>query len=135
MTCSISKDPGSLSNCMLISILYLHCLVNMLIIESLERYDFFYGDSLLVECPTGSGNKMRLKDVSVELARRLGKLFLKDGTGRRACHGQEARYRDDKHWNDLVLFYEFFDAENGRGCGARYVKMATSILSFNTINI
>ena len=91
----------------------------MLIIESLERYDFFYEDSLLVECPTGSGKKMRLKDVSVELARLLGKLFLQDSTGRRPCLGQEARYRDDKHWRDLILFYEFFDAEDGRGCGAR----------------
>ena len=93
----------------------------MLIIEALERYDYFYGDALLVECPTGSGNKMRLKDVSVELSRRLGSLFVKDNMGKRACHGDEARYIDDNHWNDLVLFYEFFDAENGRGCGARYV--------------
>ena len=93
----------------------------MLIIESLERYDFFYGDSFLVECPTGSGKKMRLKEVSIELARRLGKLFLKDSTGRRPCHGSDTRYRDDEHWKDLILFYEFFDAEDGRGCGARYV--------------
>ena len=95
----------------------------MLIIESLERYDFFYGDSFLVECPTGSGKKMRLKEVSIELARRLGKLFLKDSTGRRPCHGNDSRYRDDENWKDLILFYEFFDAEDGRGCGARYVIM------------
>eukprot|EP00795_Rhopilema_esculentum_P015529 gene15531-6792_t len=94
--------------------------MNMLIIEALERYDYFYGDSFLVECPVGSGNKMRLKDVSVELSRRLGSLFVKDNMGKRACHGDEARYKDDKHWNDLVLFYEFFDAENGRGCGASH---------------
>jgi len=92
----------------------------MLIIESLERYDFFYGDSFLVECPTGSGKKMRLKEVSIELARRLGKLFLKDSTGRRPCHGNDSRYRDDENWKDLILFYEFFDAEDGRGCGASH---------------
>jgi len=94
--------------------------MNMLIIESLERYDFFYGDSFLVECPTGSGKKMRLKEVSIELARRLGKLFLKDSTGRRPCHGNDSRYRDDENWKDLILFYEFFDAEDGRGCGASH---------------
>lgn len=93
--------------------------MNALIIEALERYDYFYGDSLLVECPTGSGNKMRLKDVSVELSRRLGSLFLQDKTGKRPCHGEEARYKDDEHWKNLILFYEFFHAENGRGCGAR----------------
>eukprot|EP00112_Aurelia_sp_Birch-Aquarium-sp1_P003819 Seg1430.11 transcript_id=Seg1430.11/GoldUCD/mRNA.D3Y31 product="putative protein" protein_id=Seg1430.11/GoldUCD/D3Y31 len=94
--------------------------MNALIIEALERYDYFYGDSLLVECPTGSGNKMRLKDVSVELSRRLGSLFLQDKTGKRPCHGEEARYKDDEHWKNLILFYEFFHAENGRGCGASH---------------
>eukprot|EP00794_Sanderia_malayensis_P014393 gene14393-15892_t len=94
--------------------------VNALIIEALERYDYFYGDSLLVECPTGSGNKMRLKDVSTELSRRLGSLFLPDANGRRPCHGSEAPYQNDEHWKNLVLFYEYFDGDTGRGCGASH---------------
>ena len=105
--------------------------MNSLIIEALDRYDYFYGDSLMVECPTGSGNKMRLRDVSVELSRRLGSLFLPDASGRRPCHGEEAPYQEDEHWKDLVLFYEYFDADTGRGCGARLDFICFPFISFS----
>ena len=87
--------------------------------KALERYDFFYGESFKVEFPTGSGNYMRLKDTSVEIAKRLSKLFLPDTEGRRPCHGNDEKYWKDNLWKDEVLFYEFFDGDNGRGCGAR----------------
>ena len=91
----------------------------MCFVEALERYDYFYGETFKVECPTGSGNLMRLRDVGKELSRRLVKLFLPDENGRRPCHGDEARYATDPHWRELVLFYEYFDPDTGRGCGAR----------------
>jgi len=28
-------------------------------------------------------------------------------------------YSDDPAWKDLVLFYEYFNGDNGKGCGAR----------------
>src|SRR6202171_6820148 len=52
--------------------------LNYLLIEALERYHHFYGDTLRVECPTGSGNKMNLKEGAHELNRRLASLFLPD---------------------------------------------------------
>src|SRR5437879_3129872 len=69
--------------------------VNYLLIESLKRYDHFYGDSLKVECPTGSGVEMTLGEVAEELERRLVKLFLPDARGRRPAHGSSTRYADD----------------------------------------
>lgn len=87
--------------------------------EALKRYDYFYGTSFKVECPTGSGNLMRLRDVAMELSRRLVSVFLPDKVGHRPCHGKEQRYATDEDWNQLVLFYEYFDPETGRGCGAR----------------
>jgi len=94
--------------------------INFLIVEALERYHLFYGDSFKVECPTGSGNMMTLQEVSRELARRLGSIFLPNEKGARPCHGDMARYADDPHWRDLVLFYEYFHGETGRGCGASH---------------
>jgi hypothetical protein len=44
--------------------------VNWLLIESLEIYHHFYGDTLRVECPTGSGKMMNLREVAAELAAR-----------------------------------------------------------------
>lgn len=33
--------------------------------------------------------------------------------------GNYEKYRLENSWRDLVLFYEYFDCETGRGCGAR----------------
>src|SRR5439155_1527584 len=37
--------------------------LNYLLAEALERYHHFYGDDLRVECPTGSGRLMNLREV------------------------------------------------------------------------
>jgi hypothetical protein len=93
---------------------------NYLLIEALERYHHFYGDSLTVEFPTGSGRRMHLGSVAQELWQRLARLFLPDANGRRPCHGDDRRYVDDPHWKDLVLFYEYFHGDTGRGVGASH---------------
>ena len=93
---------------------------NALLIEALERYYHFYGETLRVECPTGSGRLMNLREVAREIARRLATLFLPDASGRRPCHGADERFRSDPRWNHLVLFHEYFDGDNGRGIGASH---------------
>jgi Glycosyl hydrolase family 63 C-terminal domain len=102
--------------------------VNYLLIEALERYHHFYGDALRVECPTGSGRQMNLAEVADELAARLTRLFLPDEQGRRPCHGPEQRFADDPHWRDLVLFYEYFHGDNGRGLGASHQTGWTALV-------
>ncbi|HEX7836408.1 MAG TPA: glucosidase, partial [Kofleriaceae bacterium] len=94
--------------------------VNYLIIEALKRYHHFYGDRFTVECPTGSGNRMPLNQVAEELERRLVSLFLPDARGDRPCHGGARRYATDPAFRDLVLFYEYFDGDTGRGLGASH---------------
>jgi hypothetical protein len=94
--------------------------LNYLLVEALERYHHFYGDTLKVECPTGSGRLMNLSEVARELARRLTNLFLPDASGRRPCHGDDPRFRDDPAWKDLILFHEYFHGDTGRGVGASH---------------
>ncbi|MCI0433708.1 MAG: glucosidase [Gemmatimonadetes bacterium] len=94
--------------------------LNYLLIEALERYHHFYGDALRVEFPVGSGHMANLGEVANELTARLTRMFLRDGEGRRACHGNDTRYATDAAWQDLVLFHEYFDAETGRGLGASH---------------
>jgi hypothetical protein len=94
--------------------------MNYLLVEALERYHRFYGDTLKVECPTGSGNLMNLAEVAKELMRRQVKLFVTDKDGRRPCHGDDEHFRSDPHWKDLVLFYEYFHGETGKGLGANH---------------
>ena len=94
--------------------------VNFLIVEALERYHHFYGDSLLVEFPTGSGRRVNLRTVAREIAARLARPFLADARGHRPVHAGEPRYAQDPAWQDLVLFYEYFHGDTGRGVGASH---------------
>jgi hypothetical protein len=94
--------------------------LNYLLVEALQRYHHFYGDSLTVECPAGSGRTCTLDEVSRELARRLCALFLPDGDGTRPFARGDRLFTDDPDTRDLVLFHEFFDGENGRGLGASH---------------
>ncbi|MFO0426123.1 MAG: MGH1-like glycoside hydrolase domain-containing protein [Planctomyces sp.] len=103
--------------------------LNYLLIEALERYHEFYGDSLKVECPTGSGVMMNLEEVAHEIIRRQVNLFLPNALGDRPCHGGDRRYRDDPNWKDLVLFYEYFHGETGRGLGASHQTGWTALVA------
>jgi Glycosyl hydrolase family 63 C-terminal domain len=103
--------------------------ITYLIVEALERYHHFYRDDLKVECPTGSGNLLNLQQIADEIAQRLVRLFLPDEQGRRPCHGDDPRYASDPHWKNLVLFYEYFHGETGRGCGASHQTGWTGIVA------
>ncbi|XP_060574853.1 uncharacterized protein LOC132732452 [Ruditapes philippinarum] len=103
--------------------------MNYLIIENLHRFDYFYGEDLKVECPTGSGNFMRLKSVARELETRLINLFRPDPRGYRPCHGKSELYAKDPNFKNLCLFYEYFDGDNGRGCGASHQTGWTALIT------
>jgi len=103
--------------------------LNYLLIEALERYYHFYGDELTVECPTGSGKSMTLREVSREINRRLCTLFLPDSTGRAPWQGEDRIYASDPHWHGLTHFNEYFHAETGRGCGASHQTGWTALIA------
>jgi hypothetical protein len=94
--------------------------VNGLIIRALLQYYSYYGDSFMVECPTGSGRQMTLYQVAEEIAGRLSSIFTRDANGRRPVYGATAKFQQDPHWRDLVLFYEYFHGDNGAGLGASH---------------
>jgi hypothetical protein len=102
--------------------------MNLLLIEALERYHYFFGDDLKVEFPTGSGQRYDLRSIAAKLSDRLSALFLPDPSGRRACHGDERRYAQDPHFRDLVLFYEHFHGDDGRGIGAPHQTGWTALV-------
>ena len=103
--------------------------VNYLLIESLQKFHHYLGDGFKVECPTGSGQYMTLWEVAGELSRRLTRIFLTDDQQSRPVHGGYAQYRDDPHWRDLVLFYEYFHGDDGSGVGASHQTGWTGIVA------
>jgi mannosylglycerate hydrolase MGH1-like protein len=103
--------------------------VNYLIIEALQKFHYFFGDDLKVECPSGSGQVMNLWDTASELSRRLTHIFLRDGDGRRPVYGGAEKFQGDPHWRDCVLFYEYFHGDTGAGIGASHQTGWTGLVA------
>ncbi|MDX9788183.1 MAG: hypothetical protein RBR35_18565 [Salinivirgaceae bacterium] len=103
--------------------------VNVLIVRALLNLYSFYGDEFEVECPTGSGRHMTLFDVAQEISRRLAGTFLRDADGRRPVYGGMARFQEDPHWRDLILFHEYFHGDNGAGLGASHQTGWTGLVA------
>jgi hypothetical protein len=103
--------------------------VNILIIRALLNLYTFYGDDFKVECPTRSGHQMTLFEVAQELGRRLAGTFLRGADGRRPVYGGTAKFQEDPHWRDLILFYEYFHGDNGAGLGASHQTGWTGLVA------
>jgi hypothetical protein len=103
--------------------------MNLLLLLGLVKLYAYYGDDFKVECPTGSGNRMTLHEVALEIRRRLIRIFLADEQGRRAVYGGTTRFQTDPHWRDLILFYEYFHGDNGAGIGASHQTGWTGLIS------
>jgi len=103
--------------------------INYLLVEALERYHHFYGDSFKVELPTRSGNWVNLRQVSHELARRLSSIFTLDEKGHRPCLGESHPHANDPHWREHVQFHEYFHGDHGQGLGASHQTGWTSLVT------
>jgi hypothetical protein len=104
--------------------------VNYLMIESLQRFHSFYGETFKVEFPTGSGNLLSLGEVAAELSRRLVHIFLEDKQGRRAVFGGVEKFQRDPDWCNFLWFYEYFNGDNGAGLGASHQTGWTGLVAY-----
>ena len=103
--------------------------MNMVIVRGLLQLYEYYGDNLKVECPTGSGNEMNLGQVADEIGRRLATIFMRDRDGRRPVFGGIEPFQSDPHWNELLLFHEYFHGDNGAGLGASHQTGWTGLVA------
>ncbi len=109
--------------------------LNYLIIEGLQRYHRFYGDSLQIEYPTGSGQKMNLAQISEELTKRLAGIFIPNQQGNSPWQGHNQLFASDPYWKNLILFNEYFCGDSGSGLGASHQTGWTALIArlFNDI--
>jgi len=105
--------------------------INYLLIESLRKYHHHYGDTLTVEVPRGSGNRLTLDEAARDLSHRLIRIFLRDGAdgGSRPVFGAEHIFQNDRHWRDHPLFYEYFHGDTGAGLGASHQTGWTALVA------
>ncbi|HKO48681.1 MAG TPA: glucosidase [Polyangiaceae bacterium] len=102
---------------------------NFLIIESLQRFHYYYGDDFKVECPTHSGNYLTLEQIADHLSERLTRLFHRDERGKRPIYGDTELFQSDPHFRDYLLFYEYFHGDDGRGLGAPHQTGWTGLIA------
>jgi hypothetical protein len=103
--------------------------VNFLIIESLQRFHYYYGDDFKVEYPSNSGQYLSLNEIANKLSKRLAKIFLRDDNGRRPIFGNNDKLQFDANFNNYILFYEYFHGDNGRGVGASHQTGWTGLIA------
>ncbi|HKZ66101.1 MAG TPA: hypothetical protein VJ111_07095 [Chitinophagaceae bacterium] len=103
--------------------------INFLIIQSIRKYGEFYGDSLLVEYPSGSENKINLTAVANELTKRVISLFEKDSDGNRRLYGSYSWFYKQPGNEHLLTFYEYFHGDTGRGLGASHQTGWTALVA------
>jgi hypothetical protein len=103
--------------------------INYLLIEALQKFHHYYGDEFLVESPARSGRKVTLGQIADDLAERLTRIFLLDADGRRPVFGDDDRIQRDSNWRDHVLFYEYFNGDDGSGVGASHQTGWTALVA------
>ncbi|MFN6514856.1 MAG: MGH1-like glycoside hydrolase domain-containing protein [Nostoc sp. CreGUA01] len=103
--------------------------VNFLLIESLQKFHSYLGDDFKLECPTGSRQMMTLGEIASELSQRLTRIFLRDYSGNRPVYGEMQKFKNDPHWQNLILFYEYFHGDNGAGIGASHQTGWTGLVA------
>jgi hypothetical protein len=107
--------------------------INYLIIKSLQKFGEFYGDNLNVEYPSGSGETMPLKEAVKQVTERVVSLFLPDEKGNRKLHAEYNDFYNRPGNEHLVLFYEYFNGDSGRGLGASHQTGWTALVA-NLLN-
>ena len=103
--------------------------LNFLLIEALQKFHYYHGDDLKVECPTGSGTYLTLWEVAAEISHRLMDTFRRDENGRRPVFGGNDTFARDPQWRDYVPFYEYFHGDNGAGIGASHQTGWTGLVA------
>lgn len=103
--------------------------LNTLLIQALLQHYLYHGNRFRIECPTGSGQRLTLYEVAEHLSLRLAALFHRDGNGRRPAVGPAEAIHAGVHSPDQLLFYEYFNGDDGVGCGASHQTGATGLIA------
>ncbi len=103
--------------------------MNFLLIEALQRLNHYYGDSLRVEVPAGSGQRITLREAARQLSHRLAALFLPDKSGQRPVYGNNRQFQEDPNFRSYVLFHEYFNGDTGEGLGAAHQTGWTGLVA------
>jgi Glycosyl hydrolase family 63 C-terminal domain len=109
--------------------------MNFLLIDSLLKFQDYYGNDYEVEYPTDSGNMVSIKEAALSISERLIKLFTQNEKGDRPMYEKYAKLQSDPHFKDLILFNEYFDGDTGKGLGASHQTGWTGLIAELILNV
>jgi Glycosyl hydrolase family 63 C-terminal domain len=100
-----------------------------LIIESLTKFSEAFGEDFYVAERGPEGKQLLPHAMAREIAQRMISLFRRNSSGERPVFGGVGKFRDDPHWCDYLLFYEYFHGETGMGLGASHQTGWTGLVA------
>jgi hypothetical protein len=103
--------------------------INYLLIESLQKFHYYYGDDFKVECPTGSGQFLTLKEIANELSNRLIRIWLPEHEGPPPYTRASTGAFDPKRDGQRYWFHEYFHGDTGAGLGASHQTGWTGLIA------
>jgi hypothetical protein len=87
-------------------------------IQTLNTLSGAFKDTLTVQI---KGEKpATIHDMSAYFSECVVNLFKENPEGKRPLFGETSKFQTDPHFKDNLLFYEYYDGDNGRGCGASH---------------
>jgi len=98
-----------------------------LMIESLRKLRKAYGDDLIFE--SCDGEESTPGGLAQHYADALISIFSRGDDGKRPVYADDDTFQNDPHWKDYILFYEYFDGDDGRGLGASHQTGWTGLVA------
>ncbi len=98
---------------------------SFLLIESLRKLGKAFGTQKVGADTPG----VPFDAMAREIAERMIATFARDESGRRPVFGDSARFQDDPHWRDHLLFHEYFHGDTGAGLGASHQTGWTALIA------
>ncbi|QDP84872.1 glucosidase [Chryseobacterium sp. SNU WT5] len=94
--------------------------INFLIVESLQRFHYYYEDNFQIEYPANSNEMRNLDFVANDLSKRLYSIFSKDEHGNRPFNGGNDLLNHNEFFKNYIMFHEYFNGDTGEGIGASH---------------
>jgi hypothetical protein len=102
---------------------------NFTLIQSLEKFHRFLGNSFKLSVPAAGGAELTLKEIATLIAERLVDMFRRDAHGRIPALPNDSPFHNDPNWKDLLLFHEYFHGDTGLGLGAAHQTGWTGLIA------
>ncbi|HYN39174.1 MAG TPA: hypothetical protein VES39_07975, partial [Rhodospirillales bacterium] len=103
--------------------------VNYLLIQAIEKFHRFLGDGFRVAAPCLGGRELTLNEIATLIAERVVDLYRRGPDNRVPALQGKPPFQSDPHWQEPLLFFEYFHADTGQGLGASHQTGWTGLLA------